>query len=98
MSKRLQVSVTDHAVLRYLERVKGFDVEAVRRHIVDMCDGPAAVGAVVVNAEGVKFEIRGNVVVTITPKGQVPCATSQKQSKERAARRAPKPAAEDEFT
>jgi len=29
--------VTDHAVLRYMERVQGFDVEAVRQHIARSC-------------------------------------------------------------
>ena len=49
--------VTDHAVIRFLERAKGFDIEAVRTHIASLCAQPMAVGAICVRAEGVKFEI-----------------------------------------
>jgi hypothetical protein len=61
--------VTDHAVLRYLERAKGFDLEAVRSHIETLCAQPMAVGAICVKAEGVKFEIdpHTRTVVTCTP-------------------------------
>jgi hypothetical protein len=59
--------VSDHAVLRYLERAKGFDMEAVRQHIADVCRGPVNIGATCIQAEGVKFEISGGRVVTCTP-------------------------------
>jgi hypothetical protein len=63
----LTLRVTDHAVLRYLERVKGFDVEAVRTHIALVCTPGHAAGANCIKAEGVKFEITNNAVVTCAP-------------------------------
>lgn len=59
--------VTDHAVLRYLERVRGFDVESVRAHIAITCAAAASAGAASLRAESVKFVITGGAVVTITP-------------------------------
>lgn len=61
------IHVTDHAVLRYLQRAKGFDVEAVRRHIASLCTVPALAGALCVRTEGVKFEIQSRKVITCTP-------------------------------
>lgn len=60
--------VTDHAVLRFLERVRGVDVQAVRREIQDVCASAVGTGAVCVKALGVKFELdhHGNVL-TVTP-------------------------------
>lgn len=64
--------VTDHAVLRYLERVQGFDIEAVRQHIWRTCRGAVLIGATCVRAEGVKFEFKGGRVVTVAPDQQGP--------------------------
>lgn len=36
------IRVSDHAVVRYLERVRGFDVEAIRRSIASSLDSEAA--------------------------------------------------------
>ncbi|KNY13625.1 hypothetical protein AKG11_28235 [Shinella sp. SUS2] len=47
--------VTDHAVLRYLERAHGLDVEAVRRHIASRCATGAELRAATVVIERVKF-------------------------------------------
>jgi hypothetical protein len=63
----MAVGVTDHAVLRYLERVKGFDVEAVRQHIAGLCKGVQT--ARCVRAENVDFVIQYGVVVTVKPHG-----------------------------
>lgn len=35
MSKGLRHLVTDHAVIRWLERVEGLNIESVRQHIID---------------------------------------------------------------
>lgn len=58
-------SVPDHAVIRYLERAKGVDIEAVRRHIADLVKRGVAAGGDAVVVEGVKFVLRDNVVVTV---------------------------------
>jgi hypothetical protein len=65
----MTISVTDHAVLRYLERVKGFDVDAVRQHIKDLCKG--VITARTVRAENADFIIAGGCVVTVKPHGSI---------------------------
>jgi hypothetical protein len=37
--------VSDHALLRYLERARGIDVELIRGHIALLCAPAAAAGA-----------------------------------------------------
>lgn len=59
--------ITDHAVLRYMERAMNLNVEIVREHIASVCRGPAGVGAVCVRSEGVRFEIVNNAVVSVVP-------------------------------
>lgn len=69
--KKPNIRVSDHAVLRYLERVVGLNIAMVRQHIADTCAGPAAIGAVCVRAEGFRFEIANGIdqptVTTIRP-------------------------------
>jgi hypothetical protein len=75
------IRVSDHCVLRYLERAMGLNVEIVREHILSICAAPASFGAVCVRSEGLRFEIASNAVVTVTPDHQMPGATSQKRSR-----------------
>lgn len=56
--------VTDHAVLRYLERGHGIDVAAARAHIAQLCANGARYGAHAVAVEDVKFILVGGTVVT----------------------------------
>lgn len=67
--KKSVVTVTDHAVLRYLERVKGMDIDAVRRDIgrlVDLaCDHPDATGIVI---DGWSYKLRNGHVTTVAPR------------------------------
>lgn len=66
--KKPRHSVTDHAVLRYLERVQGMDIEAVRRGIgrrIDaLTEGHDGMCSVVI--EGHRFIIVEDRVVTCT--------------------------------
>ena len=65
--------VSDHAVLRFLEREGGLDVEAVRRAmaasiaravaVADKLDG----ASYKVVTTGVTFVVEGGVVVTVVP-------------------------------
>lgn len=62
--------ISDHAVLRYLERAKGVDVEAVRRELgrrVDAaCAEHAGMSAAII--DGIRFVISADgVVVTAHP-------------------------------
>ncbi|TCT35395.1 hypothetical protein [Martelella mediterranea] len=56
--------VSDHALLRYLERRHGLDVEGLRAEICAACRDGVRYGAKAVLADGVKFIIAGDTVVT----------------------------------
>lgn len=56
--------VTDHAVLRWLERSAEVDIEAVRAAIGGVCARGAGLGAPVVRFEGARFVLVNGVVVT----------------------------------
>jgi len=51
--------VTDHAVIRYLERARGVDIDAIRTEIADLCRRGLDQGACGVLAEGLEFRIEG---------------------------------------
>lgn len=59
--------VSDHAVLRYLERVQRIDVEAVRRKLaVEAVDVAAQLGCdTVVLGDGTRLKLHGDVVATV---------------------------------
>ena len=61
--------VSDHAVVRYLERVDGVDIEKVRAHIADVCRVAVAAGALSLKSNGMQFIFRDRVVVTVKPNG-----------------------------
>jgi hypothetical protein len=75
--KRRDVSlhVSDHAVLRYLERCHGVDIETVRRHLAGLAVNAAELGAVAVRTDAVRLFLRdtdigaGRVLVTVTTVG-----------------------------
>lgn len=69
--------VTDHAVLRYLQRAKGFDIDAVRQHISQICMLGHAAGASSVKAEGVRFILHSACVITTEPLGNGQTAPSR---------------------
>lgn len=67
------VYVSDHAVLRYLERIGGIDVEHLRRQIALRCDQAARAGAIGLVIDGHTYVIAQGgscpAVVTIKPTG-----------------------------
>lgn len=64
------IHVTDHAVLRYLERAHGLDVDVIKAHIAGRVATGARLGAVGVTIENVKLVLRRNTddraVVSVT--------------------------------
>lgn len=87
--KKPRHAVTDHALLRYLERAHGIDFEKLRREIGRRID--AAVegheGVIAVNMDGVTFRIdaESRVVTTCWPRstpelGQ--CGPARKRERE----------------
>lgn len=65
--KKSRIGVTDHAVLRYMERVMGVDVERLRREIGRRADCAADhPGCNRVISANVRLVIENEVVVTVT--------------------------------
>lgn len=79
------VRCSDHAVLRYLERAMGLNIEMVRAHILGICAGPASFGAVCVRSEGLRFEIASGAVVTVVPDRQHPSNISRDKNQRKIA-------------
>lgn len=73
--KRPLLTVTDHAIVRYLERVGGFDVPGLRRQIAHRVREAADAGAANVTIDGVVFVFgendHGKAVVTIMLRDEV---------------------------
>lgn len=57
--------VTDHAVIRYLERVKGMDIEEIRRSIGKTVDDGIKKGAIGVVVDGICYKIVEGAVRTV---------------------------------
>jgi len=66
--KKPRHHITDHALLRYFERIEGIDVEACRRDLGRRVDAAAAEheGLSAVILDGQRFVIEGKAVVTVT--------------------------------
>lgn len=64
--------ISDHAVLRYLERVKGVDVEAIRVEMMSPAvDTAVAIGCDTVKlGNGARLRLVGDVVQTVLPKAK----------------------------
>lgn len=64
--KKPGLHITDHAVIRYLERVRGVDIDAVRREIRSnvalATDYPGATGIL---KDGFRYVLANSAVVTI---------------------------------
>lgn len=63
--KKSRIPVSDHAVLRYLERVQGLDIERLRREIGARVDLAVELGACGVIIDGFSYRIDGGVVTTV---------------------------------
>ena len=58
-------TVSDHALIRYLERVYSLDIDAIRRKILsDITIDAINAGASAVTTGGVKFLVRDKCIVT----------------------------------
>lgn len=64
------IRVTDHAVLRYLERVVGLDIESLRTFIASEC--ARAQGAPCIRTVDARYLVRGRVIVTVLDGDTVP--------------------------
>ena len=70
--RRPSLSVTDQAVLRYLEQSLKLDLKTVRNHIRRQVASGVEHGASVAFVDGVRFVLRDDTVVTALPKNSRP--------------------------
>jgi hypothetical protein len=68
-----RIKISDHALVRWLERVRGFRLDLERREIDDLLHGVGKNGTI--KAFGRLFEVSNNVLVTITPDSGYPNKT-----------------------
>ncbi len=66
--KKPRAIVTDHALIRYLERVHGVDIDGLRNRIGRAVDNGVDKGATGVKIHGVYYRLRGKVVTTVLAK------------------------------
>lgn len=63
--------ITDHAIVRWIERVYGVDIDDVRDDITRACAGAASAGATKISAHGVTIVLKHDSVqshvVTVQP-------------------------------
>lgn len=72
------IKVSDHAVVRYLERRQGVDIEAIRQTIASSLDSRAARRLVEfsggapckINVDGMSYCVRRNTVTTCLPESK----------------------------
>jgi hypothetical protein len=74
----MNIIVTDHAVLRYVERVMGIDVEAIRAEMASHAVQTAAAMQchTVKLGNGARLKLKGGTVMTVLGKGMRPAKGS----------------------
>lgn len=65
-----KITVSDHAILRFIERHYGFSVEPIREKIIDLVRGSIGVGAKSHSIDGITFcfeeSLRNKGVMVVT--------------------------------
>ena len=74
-----RVHISDHALVRYIERVKGFDVEKIRKEIEELVAPTLGTNATAISANGFTFVIKGGYVTTVVP-GSTPAGAKRKSA------------------
>ncbi len=75
MRRRDGIEISDHALVRFLDRAGGLDVEGVRAHLADSLgrsfDAARRIGVAhyTIHADGLIYVVRNGVVVTVLPGG-----------------------------
>jgi hypothetical protein len=63
----MEINVTDHALMRFIERVGGVDLTSFRDHIAELVRAAIAIGATQVSIDGFTYVINptSRAVITI---------------------------------
>ena len=70
--KQPRAHVTDHAVLRHLERVHGIDVESVRLELGYKVDAAIEAGAAATVSDGIRYVLVEDRLISCIPVKSVP--------------------------
>ena len=66
-----EIRISDHALLRYLERVRGLDLEKLKEEVIGQLNEDAyeTLGEAVIPAKDhdVKFVVKNQTIITIKP-------------------------------
>jgi len=68
--------ITDHAMLRFLERVHGIDVHAIRRQLYDMIGEQLSTGATCWRVGDIEFRAERGTLKTVIDKSDNPRQTN----------------------
>lgn len=79
--KKPQHAVTDHAVIRYLERVRGVDIEALRRRIGRKVDLALELEASAAVADGFCYRIVNGKVVSVSRQHSPPAGHGKSKAR-----------------
>lgn len=71
MTRPRPIRISDHALIRYLERVAGISLETVRAEVSDLVRDAMDAGATRVTIAGCIYELdpRARAVITVLPQG-----------------------------
>lgn len=77
--KKPMAYVTDHALLRHLERVRAIDIEAVRRELGHKVDAAIEAGASSTVAEGIRYVLIEDRLISCVPVKSIPLRNGRKR-------------------
>lgn len=65
------LQITDHAVVRYLERVVGLDIDSVRKDMIAKVPEDhtydSTPGFIKIDVDGLQYVIRDNIIISVIP-------------------------------
>lgn len=70
MTKPRLPVVSDHALVRWLERVHGIDMEFYRQKLAEEVGPVAGVGDMAITRSGIKFLVRDDTLITVVDNPQ----------------------------
>lgn len=60
-----RITVSDHAMLRYLERACGMEIEAMREELAGILSAIVPAGQDMIDRDGLRFVIRDGILATV---------------------------------
>lgn len=63
--RKARPGITDHALLRYLERHEGIDIDKLRKDLLGVIEDQLVEGMTSIKSNGITFKVAGKTVTTI---------------------------------